>query len=165
MRDSPVKRSRDSRTRRELIDRLSLAIRASQNTSEAFDDKVADLLGINRTDLRCIDILQQRGAMTAGQLAEAMHLTSGAITTLLDRLEAAGYARRIRDTDDRRRVLVELTAVTEQRVYPLYEPLFQGSVELLKGRSDEELQAMIDFLERGREMVEKELEKLEREAE
>jgi DNA-binding MarR family transcriptional regulator len=165
MRDSPVKRNRSSRPRRELIDRLSLAIRASQNTSEAFDDKVADLLGINRTDLRCIDILQQRGAMTAGQLAEAMHLTSGAITTLLDRLEAAGYARRIRDTDDRRRVLVELTAVTEQRVYPLYEPLFQGSVELLKGRSDEELQAMIDFLERGREMVEKELEKLEREAE
>jgi hypothetical protein len=47
----------------------------------------------------------------------------------------------------------------------MYEPLFQGSVELLKGRSDKELQAMIDFLERGREMVEKELDKLEREAE
>ena len=161
MRDSSVKRNRGSRARRELIDRLSLAIRASQNTS----DKVADRLGINRTDLRCLDILNQRGgAMTAGQLAEAMHLTSGAITTLLDRLEAAGYARRVRDTDDRRRVLVELTPLTEQSVYPLYEPLFQGSIELLKDRSDEELQVMIDFLERGREMVEKEIEQLERKA-
>jgi len=44
----------------------------------------------------------------------------------------------------------------------LYEPLFNGSVELLKERTDEELLLMIDFLERGREMVEKELEKLER---
>jgi len=46
----------------------------------------------------------------------------------------------------------------------VYEPLFQGSIELLKDRSDEELQVMIDFLERGREMVEKEIEQLERKA-
>jgi hypothetical protein len=67
-------------------------------------------------------------------------------------------------TDDRRRVLVELTPLTEQSVYPLYEPLFQGSIELLKDRTDKELQVMIDFLERGREMVEKEIEQLERKA-
>ena len=100
--------------------------------------------------------------MTAGQLAEAMHLTSGAITTLLDRLEKAGYARRVRDTDDRRRILVELTPLAED-VGSLYEPLFHGSVELLKERTDHELEVMIDFLERGRQMVEMELEKLERE--
>lgn len=59
---------------------------------------------------------------------------------------------------------MELTVLTEQSVYPLYEPLFQGSIELLKDRTDEELQVMIDFLERGREMVEKEIEQLERKA-
>jgi DNA-binding MarR family transcriptional regulator len=101
--------------------------------------------------------------MTAGQLAEAMHLTSGAITTLVDRLEAAGYAKRVRDTDDRRRVLVELTPLTERSVYPLYDPLFHGSMKLLEGRTEKELETMIEFLERGREMVERELEKLERE--
>jgi len=36
--------------------------------------------------------------VTAGQLAAAMHLSSGAVTTLVDRLERAGYARRVRDT-------------------------------------------------------------------
>jgi len=156
MRDSSVKRNRQ-----ELIERLSLAIRASQNISDAFDERVAQRLGINLTDLRGLDILSQRGSMTAGQLAEAMHLTSGAITTLVDRLEAAGYARRVRDSEDRRRVVVELTARAAETA-SLYEPLFNGSVELLKERTDEELLLMIDFLERGREMVEKELAKLER---
>jgi DNA-binding MarR family transcriptional regulator len=162
MRDSSVKRTRKTPSRRELIERLSIAIRASQNISDAFDEKVAERLGINRTDLRGLDILNQRGSMTAGQLAEAMHLTSGAITTLLDRLEKAGYARRVRDTDDRRRILVELTPLAEDAA-SLYDPLFHGSVELLKERTDRELQVMIDFLERGHEMVELELEKLERE--
>jgi DNA-binding MarR family transcriptional regulator len=148
--------------RRELLDRLSLAIRASQNTSEAFDEEVAAALGINRTDLRCLDILGQRGPLTAGQLAQAMHLTSGAVTTLVDRLERRGYARRVRDSGDRRRVLVELTPETEQRALRFYEPLFHGTVRLLQERSDEELAWMIDFLERGRELVEHELEKLER---
>jgi DNA-binding MarR family transcriptional regulator len=159
MKDSDVKR-----TRQELIEQLSLAIRASQNVSDAFDEKVAERLGINQTDLRCLDILNQRGSMTAGQLAQAMHLTSGAITTVVDRLEAAGYANRVRDTEDRRRVLVELTPRAEETA-SLYEPLFLGSVELLKERTDQELEVMIDFLERGREMVERELERLESEDE
>ena len=162
MRDSSVKRTGKGPTRRELIERLSLAIRSSQNISDAFDEKVAERLGINRTDLRGLDILQQRGSMTAGQLAEAMHLTSGAITTLLDRLESARYARRVRDTGDRRRVLVELTPLAEE-VASLYDPLFQGSIKLLEGRTEKELEMMIEFLERGHEMVERELEKLEHE--
>jgi DNA-binding MarR family transcriptional regulator len=157
-----MKESTVKKTRQELIERLSLAIRSSQNISDAFDEKVAERLGINQTDLRGLDILSQRGSMTAGRLAEAMHLTSGAITTLLDRLEAAGYARRVRDTEDRRRVVVELTP-RAQETASLYEPLFHGSVELLKERTDQELLAMIDFLERGREMVEQELAKLDRE--
>jgi DNA-binding MarR family transcriptional regulator len=148
--------------RNELLGRLALAIRASQNVSEAFDEQVAATLGINRTDLRCLDILDQRGPLTAGQLAEAMHLSTGAVTTLVDRLERAGYARRRRDTADRRRVLVELSPEVHARTEQFYEPLYHGTVRLLEGRSDRELAHMIDFLERGAAMVEAELGKLER---
>jgi DNA-binding MarR family transcriptional regulator len=147
--------------RNELLARFSLAIRASQNVSEAFDERVAEILGINRTDLRCLDILEQRGPLTAGQLAEAMHLSTGAVTTLLDRLERVGYAQRIRDTDDRRRVLVQLAPDVRKRSNNLYEPLFHGTVKLLEGRSDRELQRMIEFLEQGTAMVEQELKNLE----
>jgi DNA-binding MarR family transcriptional regulator len=161
MKDSNVKRKPPTKKRLELLDRLSLAIRASQNISEAFDEHVAAAAGINRTDLRCLDILGQRGPITAGELAEAMHLSGGAITTLVDRLERAGYARRTRDTIDRRRVLVELEPGAVERAFPYYEPLFHGTVRLLEGRTDEELELIIDFLVQGREMVERELEKLE----
>jgi DNA-binding MarR family transcriptional regulator len=161
MKDSTVKRKAPSRSRQELLDRLSLAIRASQNVSEAFDEYVAAATGINRTDMRCLDILAQRGAVTAGQLAKAMHLSSGAITSLVDRLERAGYARRRRDTEDRRRVLVELVPGMVERAFPYYEPLYHGTVRLLENHSDEEIELMIEFLEKGREMVEEELERLE----
>jgi DNA-binding MarR family transcriptional regulator len=149
-------------TRQELFDRFSLAIRASQNISEAFDEHVAARLGINRTDLRALDILDQRGPISAGELAEAMHLSSGAITTLLDRLERAGYARRRRDTEDRRRVLVEPTPKLQQGGENFYLPLYEGTMRLLEGRSDEELLALTEFLEQGRELLERELERLER---
>jgi DNA-binding MarR family transcriptional regulator len=161
MRDSTVKRKSSSPSRQELLGRLSLAIRSSQNVSEAFDEHVAARVGINRTDLRCLDILEQRGPLTAGRLATAMHLSSGAITTLVDRLERAGFAQRRRDTEDRRRVLVELAPNMFQRASPYYEPLYHGTVRLLENHSNEEIELMIDFLEKGREMVEEELARLE----
>jgi DNA-binding MarR family transcriptional regulator len=150
--------------RNELMGRLSTAIRVSQNTSEAFDEQVAAQLGINRTDLRCLDILERSGPLSAGELAGAMHLSTGAVTTLVDRLERAGYARRVRDTADRRRVLVELAPKMRNRAEELYAPLYVGTMRLLEGRSDAEIEQMIEFLERGTAMVEAELEKLEREA-
>jgi len=146
------------------MDRLSTAIRVSQNTSEAFDEQVAARLGINRTDLRCLDILERRGPLSAGELAEAMHLSTGAVTTLVDRLERAAYARRVRDTADRRRVLVELAPKMRSRAEELYAPLYSGTMRLLEERSDDQIEQMIEFLERGTAMVETELAKLEREA-
>jgi DNA-binding MarR family transcriptional regulator len=157
MKDSSVK----GLSRPALFQRLSLAIRASQNASEAFDEYVAAQLGLNRTDLRALDILDQRGPISAGELAEAMHLSSGAITTLLDRLERAGYALRRRDTGDRRRVLVDVTPKMRNAGGSFYQPFYEGTVRLLERHTDEELAAMIDFLEQGREMVERELRRLE----
>jgi len=76
---------------------------------ECVDDQaVAEAIGLNRTDMRCLDVIQREGPVPAGRLADETGLTTGAITTVLDRLERAGFARRTRDPADRRRVLVEL---------------------------------------------------------
>jgi DNA-binding MarR family transcriptional regulator len=85
------------------------AIRQSQSAADMMEEAYDGLLGINRTDGRCLDILQRLGPLSAGQLAVEAGLTTGAVTPLLDRLEAAGYVRRRRDTADRRRVFVEIT--------------------------------------------------------
>ena len=55
--------------------------------------------------------------MAATELAEASMLTSGAMTNRIDRLQAEGLVRRVRDRADRRRVLVELSEKGLDRVY------------------------------------------------
>ncbi|MFM1895728.1 MAG: hypothetical protein RLZZ385_802 [Pseudomonadota bacterium] len=47
--------------------------------------------------------------LTAGDLAEQVNLSQGTVTDILNRLEQRQLLRRTRDTEDRRRVIVELT--------------------------------------------------------
>jgi DNA-binding MarR family transcriptional regulator len=61
--------------------------------------------------------------MTAGRLAELSGLTTAAVTSVLDRLERAGYARRVRDQEDRRQVIVEVTPLLLERAGPDLGPV------------------------------------------
>src|SRR6266516_2832158 len=112
-----------SKRRREAMDLLNREVRGWQADQELFDSTVMELAGLNRTDWRCLDILGTRGPMTAGRLAQAVRLTTGAVTGVVDRLEAAGLVRRIRDTRDRRRVIVEVTDEPARQGAPVYGPL------------------------------------------
>lgn len=116
------------------------------------DAAAAQFFGIHRTDLSLLDVLQLGGRMTAGELARRGHLSPGAVTAALDRLERAGYVRRVRDEVDRRRVFVEVTDKMLERAAQVYGPLAARSEELLGGLSDDQLRAMIDVMTRGAEM-------------
>src|SRR4051812_37338742 len=72
-----------------------------------FHAAVADRMGVSVTDAKCRSILLQLGPMTAGMLAEQLGLTTGAVTGVINRLESAGFVRRVADPKDRRRVVVE----------------------------------------------------------
>lgn len=138
----------------ELIADVALEMRAFQTAVDAFDEAVAERLGINRTALRCLDVLGQRGAVTAGELAEATGLTTGAVTRLLDRLERSGYAKRLRDTADRRRVLVELTPLAQSRAAELYAPIGETGRTALARYTADQLALLRDFLRAGRALYE-----------
>jgi DNA-binding MarR family transcriptional regulator len=92
-----------------------------------------------------------RGPITAGGLAEATGLTTGAITGVIDRLERAGFARRERDPEDRRKVLVRAEPVVNQRVVPLFEPMQRAAMTALAPYRDGELALLLDFFTRVRE--------------
>ncbi|MBV9607790.1 MAG: MarR family transcriptional regulator [Solirubrobacterales bacterium] len=142
--------------RQQLYAELGNEVRANQRATDVVDELMTQLLGINRTDARCLDILDQHGSMSAGDLAEASRLTTGAITAVVDRLERAGLAGRVPDPKDRRRVLVELTpkayaVATELMVEPmrrLYTPMAERY-------SDEQLRLIIEFTREGRELQER----------
>ena len=133
-------------SRRELIEAINLEVRRSQNRTDEYDEAVAHAVGINRTDMRCLDILAQEGGATAGRLAERMGLTTGAITTVLDRLEAAALARRERDENDRRRVKVALTEKARAELMPFYEPLQEMSEKLFARYTQEQLELLLGFM-------------------
>src|ERR1700748_2438604 len=78
-----------------------------QSTETAHFHQIAAFTnGINITDSKTLSVLMQEGSMTAGQLALRLSLTSGAVTSVIDRLEASGYVQRDIDPKDRRRVIV-----------------------------------------------------------
>lgn len=138
---------------RELIWQVDISLRALHSAVDVLNQAVADALEINRTDLRCIEILSRDGPQTAGNLASASGLTTGAATTAIDRLERAGFARRSRDPLDRRRVVVELVPEADQRVFALYRDLLLTTMNHLERYSDEQLNLIRDFVEHGRQMT------------
>jgi DNA-binding MarR family transcriptional regulator len=128
-------------------------IRGWQTDQDIFDEAAATYAGINRTDFRCLDILDRGGRMTAGQLATSARLTSGAITAVVDRLEATGLVCRVRDAADRRRVLIEVVPDLLQRSMPIYGPIIKEGAATMARYSDEQLETILDFMEQGRDML------------
>lgn len=129
--------------------RFKETIRANQNATDVFDEALAAFLGINRTDGRCLDIIDRVGRISAGQLANESGLTTGAVTSVIDRLEAAGYARRTRDTLDRRKVWIEVTEETRTinaRVFSFYARVYPI---LMQRFTPEQIGAVLQFLEIG----------------
>jgi DNA-binding MarR family transcriptional regulator len=136
--------------RKQLVEEVSREIAEFQSASDLVDEAASARLGINRTDLRCLGLLFVRGSMSAGQLAQASALSPGAMTTALDRLESAGYARRVRALEDRRGILIEITEEARRRIEEIYAPIGRAGIARLESYTDEQLQLLRDFLREGR---------------
>ena len=152
-----------SRQKREVLEELVDEVRRSQAATDRFDQAVADALGLNRTDMRCIDVLHMDGPLTAGQLAGATGITSGAMTTALDRLERLGYARRVRDPNDRRRVMIELTPKAGEDAGRYYAEHGALAEQITQRYTTAELELLCDFIRSGREFNEQHAARVEAE--
>jgi DNA-binding MarR family transcriptional regulator len=139
-------------TRQQLIDEAGLAARLQQNAYDRFEDAAAAYFGVNRTAMRCMDVLERAGQLGAGEIARQTGLTSGAVTALLDRLERAGYVRRLPDPADRRRILVRLTELALQGAAEIYGP-FSEVMSEYGGYTDADLRLIVGFLERGSDLL------------
>ena len=139
--------------RAELLEKLTLMGRQLSAATIMFHQTVADRLGLNPTDHKCLDLLSLTGARTAGELAGLTGLTTGAITGVIDRLENAGFVRREDDPNDRRRVIVRVVARRYREVGRLFEHLAAAMTELGARYSDEQLATIADFMSRSQETL------------
>lgn len=125
-------------------------MRASQVASDMMDEVFCEFVGINRTDGRCLDVVDRFGEITAGQLAEEVGLTTGAATAMVDRLERAGLLERTRDRADRRKVLIRLTPEAKEIGQEVYGEMARASAPYIASLSDGDLLTLISFLDASR---------------
>jgi DNA-binding MarR family transcriptional regulator len=150
-----------SRSKNELIDGLIREFRTSGNQDDAFDALAAQRLGVSESDLRCLNIVENAGGISAGELAVQAGLTAGAVTGVIDRLERAGYARRVADTSDRRRVTVEVTPAFYKAADRIWGPVAAEWQALLSRRfTIEELERVTAFLRVTNELGRRHMDRL-----
>jgi len=80
--------SPEARRRADLTARLDHLVRNQVAATILQMHGIAERLGRNATDLQCLHLLTLRGPCPAGGLARWAHLTTGAVTAIVDRLEA-----------------------------------------------------------------------------
>lgn len=149
------------RTKQRLIEELIREFRVSGNQDDAFDSLAAQQLGVSETDLRCLNIIENSGGLSAGELASQAGLTAGAITGVIDRLEKAGYARRVPDSDDRRRVKLEVTPTFYRSAQRIWGPMAADWQTMLSaGFTTKELERITAFLRATNEVGRRHLDRL-----
>jgi len=132
--------------RSQLALAFGAAIRRTGSLMQLMGQAAADQIGINATDLNCLNILSFSGHMTAGQLAKATGLTTASITGVIDRLAEAGYVTRERDTSDRRRVVIHLVLERAiSNVASVFLPMVQAWQAMAERYSDDELRLIVEF--------------------
>lgn len=127
-----------------------------------FHQFVAKYLGLHITDHKCLDIVLEKGRVTAGQLAERTGLTTGAITSVINRLVQAGYVRRVKDPHDLRIVYVEPIPSSLQPLQDVFGPLAEEMMKLHARYNPEELRLILDYLERSTQILANLTERLRR---
>lgn len=134
---------------------LVAAGRALGNSSAMLNHAVAERLGIHATDWECVSLLNEAlpSALTAGQIAELTGLSTGAVTGVIDRLEAAGFVARERDPADRRRVIVRLDGTKMVSVMPLFAGMLADMMALHDRYTDDELDRFAELLNTASEIL------------
>jgi len=138
---------------RALPGQVAGSLRALSTEIDRLDQAAADRYGLNRTDMRALDIVGRAGPLAPTDLARLLGFTTGGVTTVLDRLERAGYVHRRPDTADRRRLVVEATAATAARDQEVFGDLIRRTGELLASYTNDQLAVIDDFLTRARQLT------------
>src|SRR5690349_7913090 len=129
-----------------LLQQLEQAMRRMSAQAVILSEAVAARFGLSTTELECLDLVFMRSQVTPSELARATGLSSGAMTALLDRMEAAGYLVREPDNHDRRRVLLRVEPAALERIAQVYESLQQTMRAQWSGYSAEQLALIIGFV-------------------
>lgn len=152
--------SEKSKIREEIVSDLMASTRKEIRAATLFVHTMSELTGIHPTDIKCLDFLSDVKFATAGELAKITGLTSGAITAVIDRLEKIGLVKREADSNDRRKIIVRMTANHPNNL-EFTKNVFQNKLpNILSEYKDEELKLIIDWNRKLSDIFHSEIEKI-----
>ncbi|WP_339271590.1 MarR family transcriptional regulator [Paenibacillus sp. FSL R5-0470] len=125
-----------------------------------YQQNVAASLGLYNNDFLSVDILREKGPITAGELSKLTGLATGSVTALIDRLEKNGYVRRQNDPKDRRKVIIVPLYENKEDVINTYMPLHTAMVKLAASYTDEELSLISQFLGKASTVLDEQIDHL-----
>jgi len=115
---------------------------------------VARRYGLSHAALNALAVIEGSGGpLPVGAVSSAMHITSGTMTSVLDTLEGNGYIVRLRDPDDRRRVMVDVTPQAQEILNGLLPEVVQLATVLALDFTGEELDTFRALLSRFRAAI------------
>ena len=136
-----------------LLDALSWEGRRSAAYFGMLNRAVASRMKLNATDIETLGVLAVLGPTSPTRLASLLAMGTGSMTLVIDRLERAGFVRRVRDTGDRRSLTIEFVPERRPEAAALYAPLQQQAAEIARRYSAHDLGVIVDYLARSNDML------------
>ena len=143
-----------------LMQELQFLGQMASTETALFHHTAASMSGLGITDSKTISTLLQEGPITAGELAKRLSLTTGAVTSVIDRIEKAGFASRVADPKDRRKVVVKVNPEKIENMSKIYESVGNTFQKVLEGYSTEELKFLVNYFKTSIELTKQEINKL-----
>lgn len=141
-------------------EQFTLLMRGLGTRTVVYQQNVAASLGLYNNDFLSVDILREKGPITAGELSKLTGLATGSVTALIDRLEKNGYVRRQNDPNDRRKVIIVPLYENKEDVIDTYLPLHIAMVKLAASYTDEELALISQFLGKASTVLDEQIDHL-----
>lgn len=125
-------------------------LRRLQTEGDRLGSAVASRERVGHSDMAALMHIMEADVagepLTATRLQHLLGLTSGATTTVIDRLESAGHARRERGATDRRQVLLRYDTGAEEVGRRYFAPLGQQVAAVMTDYDDDQLAIIDRFL-------------------
>jgi len=146
------------------LEQFTLLMRGLGTRTVQYQHNVAASLGLHNSDFISVDILRDKGPITAGELSKLTGLTTGSVTALIDRLEKIGYVRRELDSRDRRKVIIVPQYENREEIVRAYQPLHDAMIQLAAGYTAEQLELISQFLDKACAVLEEQIRTLHSDA-
>lgn len=157
-----MKREIKMESRKQLVTQVIRGAREFSIGTVLFHRAVGQILGVNVTDMKCLDMMTLQGSATPSQLAAHTGLSSGATTAMIDRLERAGLVERQPHPKDRRGTILVLTEEAMRKLPSLFSSLGTAMETLVSSYPQKELAVLDDFFTKARVLWQEERAKLQR---